>query len=84
MRFSLFSSALVAALVGYGSTIALILSAESTRTLPVAIFNFVGYASIDWGGLMAASVIITTPVMVMALFAQKYIVAGLSAGATKG
>ena len=41
-------------------------------------------ASIDWGGLMAASVIITTPVMVMALFAQKYIVAGLSAGATKG
>lgn len=63
---------------------ALILSAESTRTLPVAIFNFVGYASIDWGGLMAASVIITTPVMVMALFAQKYIVAGLSAGATKG
>lgn len=63
---------------------ALILSAESTRTLPVAIFNFVGYASIDWGGLMAASVIITAPVMVMALFAQKYIVAGLSAGATKG
>lgn len=63
---------------------ALILSAESTRTLPVAIFNFVGYASIDWGGLMAASVVITTPVMVMALFAQKYIVAGLSAGATKG
>lgn len=63
---------------------ALVLSSEQTRTLPVAIFNFVGYASIDWGGLMAASVVITTPVMVMALFAQKYIVAGLSAGATKG
>lgn len=63
---------------------ALILSAESTRTLPVAIFNFVSYASIDWGGLMAASVVITTPVIVISLFFQKYIVAGLSAGATKG
>lgn len=63
---------------------ALILSSDETRTLPVAIFNFVSYASIDWGGLMAASVIITLPVMVIALFTQRYIVAGLSAGATKG
>lgn len=63
---------------------ALILSGNDTRTLPVAIFNFVSYASIDWGGLMAASVLITLPVMAIALFAQKYIVAGLSAGATKG
>jgi len=63
---------------------ALILAGDDTRTLPVAIFNFVSYASIDWGGRMAASVLITMPVMVFALFAQKYIVAGLSAGATKG
>lgn len=63
---------------------ALVLSGANTRTLPVAIFNFVGYSSIDWGGLMAASVVITFPVMVMALFTQKYIVSGLTAGATKG
>lgn len=63
---------------------ALVLSGEATRTLPVAIFNFIAYSSIDWGGLMAASVIITLPVMVMALFTQKYIVSGLTAGATKG
>lgn len=63
---------------------ALVLAGQDTRTLPVAIFNFVSYASIDWGGLMAASVVITVPVMVIALFAQKYVVAGLSAGATKG
>lgn len=63
---------------------ALILSSDRTRTLPVAIFNFVSYASIDWGGLMAASVVITLPVMIIALFMQKYIVAGLSTGATKG
>lgn len=63
---------------------ALVLSNQSTRTLPVAISNFTSYASVDWGGLMAASVIITIPVMLVALFAQRYVVAGLTAGATKG
>ncbi|MBG6180454.1 carbohydrate ABC transporter permease [Arthrobacter sp. CAN_A1] len=63
---------------------ALVLSGAETKTLPVAIFNFVAYASIDWGGLMAASVVVTIPIMVIALFTQKYIVSGLTAGATKG
>jgi multiple sugar transport system permease protein len=63
---------------------ALVLSGANTKTLPVAIFDFVGYASIDWGGLMAASTIVTVPIMLVALFAQKYVVSGLTAGATKG
>lgn len=63
---------------------ALVLSGSKTKTLPVALFDFVGYASIDWGGLMAAAVVITLPIMVIALFTQKYIVSGLTAGATKG
>jgi multiple sugar transport system permease protein len=63
---------------------ALVLSGARTKTLPVAIFDFVAYASIDWGGLMAAAVVITLPIMVIALFTQKYIVSGLTAGATKG
>jgi multiple sugar transport system permease protein len=63
---------------------ALVLSGADTKTLPVAIFNFVGYASIDWGGLMAAATVVTVPIIVIALFTQKYIVSGLTAGATKG
>ena len=63
---------------------ALVLSGAHTKTLPVAIFDFVGYASIDWGGLMAAATVVTLPIMVIALFTQKYIVSGLTAGATKG
>lgn len=63
---------------------ALVLSGANTKTLPVAIFNFVSYASIDWGGLMAAAIVVTVPIMVIALFTQKYIVSGLTAGATKG
>ncbi|MFI7129379.1 carbohydrate ABC transporter permease [Nonomuraea sp. NPDC050153] len=63
---------------------ALVLSDADTKTLPVAIFDFVGYASIDWGGLMAATTVVTLPIMVIALFVQKYVVSGLTAGATKG
>ena len=63
---------------------ALVLSGSATKTLPVAIYDFVGYASIDWGALMAASTVVTVPIMVIALFTQKYIVSGLTAGATKG
>jgi multiple sugar transport system permease protein len=63
---------------------ALVLSGAKTKTLPVAIFDFVGYASIDWGGLMAAATVVTLPIMVLALFVQKYVVSGLTAGATKG
>jgi multiple sugar transport system permease protein len=63
---------------------ALVLSSQTTRTLPVAISNFTSYAAVDWGGLMAASVIITIPVMIIALVAQRYVVSGLTAGATKG
>ncbi|MDO5672541.1 MAG: carbohydrate ABC transporter permease [Actinomycetaceae bacterium] len=63
---------------------ALVLSGAKTKTLPVAIFDFIGYASIDWGGLMAAASVVTLPIMIIALFAQKYVVSGLTAGAVKG
>lgn len=62
----------------------IILTGARTKTLPVAIFNFLSYSEINWGGLMAASVIITLPVLVLALLTQKYIVRGLTAGAVKG
>jgi multiple sugar transport system permease protein len=62
----------------------LVLANQDTRTLPVAIFSFISYASIDWGGLMAAAVVITIPVLIITLFVQRYIISGLTAGATKG
>jgi len=62
----------------------LVLAGENTRTLPVAIFNFLTYASVDWGGLMAASVVITMPVLVITILMQRYVVSGLTAGAVKG
>lgn len=62
----------------------MVLSSPQTQTLPVALLGFQGYASIDWGGLMAASVVITMPIMILALFAHKYVVSGLTTGASIG
>ncbi len=63
---------------------ALILSDENTKTMSVTLFNFISYASTDWGGLMAAATLMTVPVLIAAVLGQKYLVAGLTAGATKG
>lgn len=63
---------------------ALVLSNETTKTLPVAVLGYIGYNSIQWGTLMAAATMITLPVLVLALSVQRYIVQGLVAGAVLG
>lgn len=63
---------------------ALIFADDRTQTVPVTLFNFISYASTDWGGLMAAATLITVPVVLAAVLGQKYLVAGLTSGATKG
>jgi multiple sugar transport system permease protein len=60
------------------------LAGGDTQTLPLAIFNFISYASIDWGALMAAAVLITVPILVISLLTQRFIIQGLTAGAVKG
>jgi multiple sugar transport system permease protein len=62
----------------------LILSGGNTKTVPLALLSFVSYASVDWGAMMAAAVVITLPILAISLIAQKYIIAGLTAGAVKG
>lgn len=61
-----------------------ILSNAKTKTLPIAIYNFVSYAEINWGAVMAAATIIIAPALVMTMVFQKYVVKGLTAGAVKG
>ncbi|MGJ4848994.1 carbohydrate ABC transporter permease [Bacillota bacterium Meth-B3] len=63
---------------------ALILSSTKTLTLPLAIYQFISYSNVDWGGIMASSVVITLPIIVISFFLQRYIIAGLTAGAVKG
>ncbi|QDL93783.1 carbohydrate ABC transporter permease [Paroceanicella profunda] len=56
------------------------------RTVPVAIALITGATQYElpWGNIMAASVIVTVPLIVLVLIFQRRIVAGLTAGAVKG
>lgn len=63
---------------------ALVLSGFSSKTLPVAAFNFIGEGATNWGGLMAAAVLIALPPLILAFFVQRWLVHGLTFGAVKG
>jgi len=56
------------------------------RTVPVAIALISGATAYElpWGRIMAASVIVTVPLIVLVLVLQRRIVSGLMAGAVKG
>lgn len=81
----LITTSLLSAIFSWNNFLfSLILAGGNTKTVPLALLNFVSYASVDWGAMMAAAVVIALPILFIALFAQKYIIAGLTAGALKG
>jgi N,N'-diacetylchitobiose transport system permease protein len=53
-------------------------------TLPIYVTYFFSKGSVDWGAIMAASVLFTLPVMIFFLIVQRRLRAGLLAGAVKG
>ena len=59
---------------------------ETQRTVPVAIALLSGASEqeIPWGQIMAASVLVTVPLIVLVLIFHRKIVAGLTAGGVKG
>ncbi len=61
-------------------------SSTDQRTVPVAIAMLSGASQqeIPWGPIMAASVVVTVPLIVLVLIFQRKIVAGLTAGGVKG
>lgn len=61
-------------------------SSNNTRTVPVAIALLSGGSQYEtpWGLIMAASVIVTVPLVVLVLIFQRKIVSGLTAGGVKG
>ena len=61
-------------------------SSNATRTVPVAIALLSGASQfeIPWGTIMAASVIVTVPLVVLVLIFQRKIISGLTAGGVKG
>ena len=55
----------------------------SMRTLPVGLAYFFTENAIDWSGLMATSLVISVPVVIVFLVLQNYFVQALSEGAVK-
>lgn len=64
--------------------IALVLiSSNASRTVPVGLLQFQGQFSSSYTQLMAGVVISIAPVVILYIFLQRYMVAGLTAGALK-
>lgn len=65
-------------------TFAVLFTNETSRTIPVALKNLIGQLGVQWDLLTAGGIITIIPVCIMFFFAQKRLVAGLTAGAVKG
>lgn len=60
------------------------ITSESLRTLPIGLQSMVVGDILPWGELMAASLLTAIPVAILYMFAQRFLVGGLTVGAVKG
>jgi multiple sugar transport system permease protein len=61
----------------------LVLAGDRIVTMPITIANFQTDKQILWGSIAASSVISLVPILVVILFAQRYVLSGLGLGAVK-
>lgn len=57
---------------------------NDARTLPIAIYNFLGYFGREWGPLTAGAMISVVPVITVFVIFQKYFLSGMTGGSVKG
>jgi len=62
---------------------ALVLTSQKSRTLPVMVSLFVSARAIEWGPMCAAGLFSSVPIIVFGIAVQKLMVRGLMAGAVK-
>lgn len=53
------------------------------RPVTMGIYNYIGAQNQEWGPMMATSVVASIPAAILLILAQKYIAAGITAGAVK-
>lgn len=61
-----------------------LLNSSSKWTLPLSVYNFYGQFSRSWNLVCADVVLVSLPVIIVYIFAQKWVIAGMTAGAVKG
>src|SRR3954463_4369732 len=64
--------------------LALILTGSRSQTLPIAVASQIAQYDVKWGNMMAAGVITTVPVLILALLSQRYLTRGLAVGGVTG
>lgn len=62
----------------------ILLNSDANKTIPVGLLNFMGQFSNNNTGLAAGILIAVVPILIAYVFLQRWIVGGLTAGATKG
>ncbi len=59
-------------------------SSDAAKTLPVAISEFAGRYTTDFGLVAAGGILAALPPIIVAIIFQRYVVSGMAAGAVKG
>lgn len=62
----------------------ILITSDELKTLSVGIADLYNATVIDWGMIMAGSMLITVPVLIFFVFIQRYLIAGWGAGGMKG
>jgi multiple sugar transport system permease protein len=84
-RTALITGSLFSFLFGWGDFLfALILNSDPDHTpITVGIYRFIGSYSVEWPAVMATAVIAIIPATFLLAIAQRYVAAGITAGAVK-
>jgi len=78
-------ASIIASILSWNNLIfALVLGGHNTKTLPLAIQQFMSFEELQWGQLNASVVLISLPIIIIVLFMQKYLTKGLNVGGLKG
>ena len=84
-RTAIITAALFSFLAGWGDFLFALTLTNGAELTPitVGIYRYIGTYSVNWPAIMATATIATIPAIILLTFAQRYIAAGLTAGAIK-
>lgn len=84
-RPGLVSVGIYAFIMGWNEVLfASVLTGRNTKTVSIGILEYISAHEARWTMMMAASIVVTLPVVILFMLMQRYIVSGLVAGAVKG